>query len=163
MPQSPWLTGLAILINESRATEVVVAGSGYSNPAVFRSTDGGASFNSLDGLPRTTVYALAADPDGDQDLYAATQAGPYRYSSSSGSWQSLLGQTAPLTCYWDVETLRDRVRFATYGRGIWDYFPPVEQPKPRRPGGRRNSSMNRCAHARAAASLTSGSEAAGLA
>jgi photosystem II stability/assembly factor-like uncharacterized protein len=136
MPGSPWLTGLAILVDDRVATEVVVAGSGYSNPAVFRSTDGGASFTAMGaGLPPTTVYALAAGPGRAGDLYAATQAGPYRYDRAAGTWVSLLGLTAPMTSYWDVEALSDRIRFATYGRGIWDYIPTLTT---RRAGGLRH-------------------------
>jgi hypothetical protein len=135
MPGSPWLTGLAVLVGKNVATEVVVAGSGYSNPAVFLSTDGGATFEAMaDGLPPTTVYAITDGPDRGRDLYAATQAGPYRYDSATATWVSLLGLDAPMTSYWDVEAVKDRVRFATYGRGIWDFIPTLTT---RRAGGVR--------------------------
>jgi len=124
VPAPAWLTGLAILVDDQDSLNVVVAGSGYSNPAAYRSLNGGVSFASIGaGLPLTTIYSLAADPDGDQDLYAGSQAGPYRFNSVSGSWVSLLGLVAPLTTYWDVESLTDRVRYGTYGRGLWDYVP----------------------------------------
>ena len=54
--------------------------------------------------------------------FAATRAGPYRFDNDTGVWAGILDLTAPMTTYWDVESLDDRVRFATYGRGIWDYL-----------------------------------------
>lgn len=101
-----------------------VAGNGYSGPAVVRTTDGGRTWEPWSsGLPQTLVEALAFDDPDRQELYAATQAGPFRYDRQTAAWISLLGTKAPLTSYTDVEGIPERgvVRFATYGRGIWDY------------------------------------------
>lgn len=104
-----------------------VAGSGYGNGiSVYRTTDGGATWQPYtDGLPQTVVRALAFDDPVRQTLYAATQAGPFRYDEGSASWVSLLGTQAPLTLYVDVEGVPAEgvVRFATFGRGIWDFTP----------------------------------------
>ena len=125
VPAPQYLTGLAILVDPSDPSTVTVGGSGYSNAPVYRSTDGGQTFWPLrSGLPGTLIYDLAADPLRGPDLYAATENGPYRYDSAGGVWQSLLGDSAPMTVYWSVEPAVDRVRFGTYGRGIWDYVPP---------------------------------------
>jgi hypothetical protein len=124
-PAPHYLTGLAIVVSPSDSMDVWVGGSGYSNPAVFASTDGGQTFAPFaTGLPSTLVYDLATGPLGAGDLYAATESGPYRYDGGAGAWQSLLSDSAPMTIYWSVETALDRVRFGTYGRGIWDYVPP---------------------------------------
>ena len=121
-----YLTGMAVLVDPTDPLNVYLGGSGYGNPSVYRSTDGGLTFAPFNvGLPSTLVFDLAADPLGGGDVYAATESGPYRYSSALGSWQSLLGDRAPMTTYWSVERAHDRVRFGTYGRGIWDYVPPV--------------------------------------
>ncbi len=40
-------------------------------------------------------------------------------------WENLMGRDAPATTYWSVEAVPSagRVRFGTYGRGIWDFAP----------------------------------------
>lgn len=104
----------------------LVAGSGYDGNPVYRTTDGGATWQPhSQGLPRTMGEALAFGDPVRQELYAATQAGPFRYDEASGAWVNLLGTEAPLTTYTDVEGVPAAgiVRFATYGRGIWDYDP----------------------------------------
>jgi photosystem II stability/assembly factor-like uncharacterized protein len=103
------------------------AGSGYPHGiSVYRTTDGGATWEPYaEGLPQTLVRALAFADPGGQELYAATDAGPFRYDETAGAWESLLGTQAPLTLYTDVEGVPAAgvVRFATFGRGIWDYTP----------------------------------------
>jgi photosystem II stability/assembly factor-like uncharacterized protein len=102
-----------------------LSGNGYDDAdSVYRTTDGGRTWQPMSaGLPPTYTAALAFDDPVRQDLYAATDAGPFRYDKPSGRWVSLLGTEAPLTDYTDVEGVPKEgiVRFATYGRGIWDY------------------------------------------
>jgi hypothetical protein len=103
-----------------------VSGSGYDNDSVYRTTDGGKTWKPMSaGLPPTLTSALAFDDPVRLNLYAATEAGPFRYDKPSGKWISLLGTEAPLTHYTDVEGIPQEgiVRFSTYGRGIWDYSP----------------------------------------
>jgi photosystem II stability/assembly factor-like uncharacterized protein len=102
---------------------VYMAGSGYSNPAVYRSSDGGLTFTSMgNGLPNTTVYKLTGLP-GDSVLLAATESGPYAFVPSQSKWYSLVGANTPLQAYWSVEYIPslNTARFGTYGRGIWDF------------------------------------------
>src|SRR5207248_10547843 len=94
--------------------------------AGYRTTDGGATWTPYGtGLPPTLVYGLAFNNSVERKLFAATEAGPFRYDSSSNTWVNLLSTSccAPLTTYWDVEALPGEgvMRFATFGRGIWDY------------------------------------------
>lgn len=104
-----------------------VSGSGYfDGSSVHRTIDGGETWQPhAQGLPPSIVNALAFDDPERQELYAASQAGPFRYDEAAGAWISLLGTDAPLTDYRDVEGIPAEgiVRFATYGRGIWDYDP----------------------------------------
>ena len=86
--------------------------------------DGGVTWSGLaNGLPATTVWALAFD--GQQTLYAATEAGPFVLDASS-TWRSLLGGGAPIGRYFSVEGLpaAKLVRFGTWSRGVWDYVVP---------------------------------------
>lgn len=130
VPDPHYLTGLAIAVDPTAPLRVAVGGSGYSNPAVFRSLDGGVSFTPLEtGQPATLVYGLAWGSESPRNLYAATESGPWRLDAASGTWGSLLQGTAPMTTYWSVEYGDGRMRFGTYGRGIWDYVvcsPPSE-------------------------------------
>jgi photosystem II stability/assembly factor-like uncharacterized protein len=128
-PPSHYFSGSDVIVSPTDAQLAYVGGSGYSNPGVFRTTDGGSTWAPLgDGLPPTQVYALAFGEPG-QTLYAATQAGPFRFNPGTQAWVNLLTTTCcpPLTDYWDVESVPSSgvIRFSTYGRGIWDYDPDL--------------------------------------
>ncbi|MCB0597263.1 MAG: T9SS type A sorting domain-containing protein [Lewinellaceae bacterium] len=123
LPEGHYLYGQAIYPFQSNGQTVVLAGSGYSNPAVYRSADGGRNFQPMsDGLPATLVFDIAGNED-ESLLFAATEAGPYVYIAEQERWHGLSGQCAPAQAYWSVEYLPgERIaRFGTYGRGIWDF------------------------------------------
>ena len=123
-PAQHYFYGNAITVHPDDPLEVAVGGSGYSNAGVVRSTDGGQTWLAEDAdLPATLVYALAYAEDGSGDLYAGTQTGAYRWDRSTGLWSNIMGNDAPTTIYWSVESVNDggTLRFGTYGRGIWDY------------------------------------------
>ncbi|NET30912.1 MAG: T9SS type A sorting domain-containing protein [Cyanothece sp. SIO1E1] len=115
--------GQAIHVSQLNENVVYLGGSGYSNPAVFVSKDGGENFSALsNGLPNTLVLGLAADP-AEQFLFAATEAGPYVYIHEEERWYPLRADCAPNHTYWSVEYVPSlgTARFGTYGRGIWDF------------------------------------------
>ena len=123
VPGGQYLYGAAILPSKTDPETVYFGGSGYSNPAIFVSNDGGATFASMnEGLPPTLVLDLASDNE-ETLLFAATESGPFVYSLSEEKWFSMAGIDAPVQRYWSVEylPLQKRVRFSTYGRGIWDF------------------------------------------
>lgn len=120
-PQAHYFYGTDILVSPTDPLVAYVAGSGYSGPAVYRTEDGGVTWTPMgDGLPQTLVFGLAYDDATSQTLYAAADAGPFRYQD--GGWVSIRGTEAPLTTYWCVESVPELgvVRYGTYGRGIWD-------------------------------------------
>lgn len=129
-PGEHYFYGNAIAVNPSDALEALVGGSGYSTAGVRRTLDGGATWQALaSGLPSTLVYDLAFAGDGSGDVYAATEAGAYRFDRAASQWVNVMGSEAPITLYWSVEAVGDyRMRFGTYGRGIWDY--DYERPPP---------------------------------
>ena len=123
-PDSHYFYGNALAVHPTNELQAFVGGSGYSGAGVWRTTNGGQSWsNAAGGLPSTLVYDLAYAGDDSGDVYAATQAGAFRWTSANGSWENIMGNEAPITWYWSVEAVpaREVMRFGTYGRGIWDY------------------------------------------
>ncbi|UCG58362.1 MAG: hypothetical protein JSU70_02420 [Phycisphaerales bacterium] len=129
-PDGHYFYGSVIVASPVNLGEVFIAGSGYSNPPVYRSMDHGQSFVAYStGLADTLVYDMAITPDGSI-LFAATQIGPYARIIDGGDWVDLASMSGPDQVYWSVEYLpaintgrfwtRETVRFGTYGRGIWD-------------------------------------------
>lgn len=115
--------GASIVACPRQLGRIYIAGSGYGGPSVRVSDDHGASFRDFGvGLPSTLVNKLAISPDGDL-LFAATEVGPYVVATDGGAWQYIGGIRAPDQAYLWVEYLEtvNTVRFATYGRGIWDF------------------------------------------
>ncbi len=119
VPKPKYFYGATIATSPVDEQVVVVGGSGYSNAPVYLSNNGGETFEPISvGLPETLVHDLEFSTDGHR-LYAATEVGAYVYIDSLKSWYNLEG---PDQVYWNVEYLEgiQKVRFATFGRGIWD-------------------------------------------
>ncbi|MDF2456850.1 MAG: Chitinase [Cytophagaceae bacterium] len=115
--------GSAICPSKLQLGTVWIAGSGYSNPGVYKLTNHGQSYQAItNGLPSTMVFDLVANDD-ESLLFAATEVGPYVYVVSADTWYPMNGLNGPDQTYWDVEFISSTqtVRFATYGRGIWDF------------------------------------------
>lgn len=122
-PESHYFYGATIHPSNANLGTVVIGGSGYSNPPVFKTTDNGQTFNSMyNGLPNTLVFDIEGLPD-ESLLFAATEVGPYIYSVEDNLWSEMSALSAPDQTYWTVEYIHEifTARFGTYGRGIWDY------------------------------------------
>ncbi|MBX7243626.1 MAG: hypothetical protein K1X92_17940 [Bacteroidia bacterium] len=128
LPAGHYFYGNAMISSSQVFGRVWVGGSGYSNPGVYVSDNFGATFTAMsDSLPATLVYDLAITPD-ENLIFAATDAGPYVWKKADNRWYYLGGQNAPSETYWSVEYIPaiHTARFATYGRGIWDFvFDPT--------------------------------------
>jgi hypothetical protein len=63
-------------------------------------------------------------PGSNGALVIGTEVGAWR-RDPGGAWYDITAAGAPLTTYWSVEAIpgSDVMRFATYGRGLWDYDP----------------------------------------
>ncbi|HED66283.1 MAG TPA: hypothetical protein ENJ09_12100 [Planctomycetes bacterium] len=123
-PNAHYFYGTALIASRLDADTVWVGGSGYGVPAVYRSTDGGQTFQAWgDGLPSTLVYCLAEAPDGSGVVFAGTELAAWKRGPNDAAWVDITGADAPATTYWSVEALpnENTMRFGTYGRGIWDY------------------------------------------
>ncbi|MEL6945261.1 MAG: MopE-related protein, partial [Bacteroidota bacterium] len=122
-PTESWLTPTSIYASKLTSNLVWFGGSGYSNPGVYKSTNGGQSFSPVsNGLPSTVINELVANTD-ESMLFAATDAGPYVYVVADDMWYNIMGMHAPTQVYQSVEYIGglDIIRFGTYGRGIWDF------------------------------------------
>lgn len=131
-PDPHYFYGNTIAVHPTNADEVVVGGSGYGGMGLRRSTDAGQTWQTeVDGLPNTMVYGVVYPGDGSGDLYAATQAGAYRWDRQTEEWSNIMSNEAPVTLYWSVEAVDDgqTIRFGTYGRGIWDYAITLPEPQ----------------------------------
>ena len=87
------------------------------------SVDSAKTFVPLTGdMPNTMAHELTMDP-AEKFLFAATDAGPYVYSMDLEEWYNMSGISAPLQQYISCEFIPSThtVRFATWGRGIWDF------------------------------------------
>ncbi len=125
-PGAHYFYGTTIAPSVRDLDEVWIAGAGYSTAPVKHSSDRGLTWQDRSvGLPSTLVYGLCEGPDRSGRMYAASETGAWEYDPTTGSWNDLLGITAPLTLYWSVEAVpsQNLIRFGTYGRGIWDYAP----------------------------------------
>lgn len=121
-PTTNWLYTACILPSDNDPDVLWLSGSGYDNPAVFKSTDGGVTWEPMSlGLPNTLVQKVAANPAEDR-LFAATTVGPFVYVEETGEWYPIIGEDTPLQWYTSVEFVdTDTIaRFGTFGRGVWD-------------------------------------------
>lgn len=141
----PWyLYGSSIYSSRLTPNLVWFAGSGYSNPPVYVSSNGGQTFTpASNGLPPTLVYQIVANPT-ETMLFAATEAGPYVYIMAKNQWFPMLGANNPLQTYDCVEYIdaTNTVRFGTYARGIWDFV--VTNAAPSTPSITYSGSVNLC-------------------
>ena len=122
-PENHYFYGASIQPSAIDLGKVYIAGSGYSNAGVYISSDNGESFTALDqGLPQTMIYDIAPTL-GDEFIFAATELGPYIYTTETNQWTQLAAGVAPDQIYWTVEFVDElkTARFGTYGRGIWDF------------------------------------------
>lgn len=122
-PSGHYFYGSSIVCSPTVNGRVYIAGSGYSNPPVYISNDYGQTFSPMsDSLPATLVYDIDINPEGNV-LFAATEVGPYAFVHSLNRWEDIAGVYAPDQTYWSVEYVPhlQTARFATYGRGIWDF------------------------------------------
>ena len=123
-PEEIWIIGTCILPSNTNANRIFLGGSGYSNPGVYKSDNGGATFSPMsNGLPNTLVYDLDANED-ESLIFAGTELGPYVFITAENRWYPLIGQNAPMQIYNSVEYIasENMVRFGTYGRGAWDFL-----------------------------------------
>lgn len=122
--------GATIYPSQTTLGVVYCGGSGYSNPPAYRTTNNGTTFTAItNGIPSTLIFELKGNFN-DSLIFAATEVGPYVYVVSENTWYNIQGVGAPNQTYWSVDYVpaTNTARFATYGRGIWDFA--IASPSP---------------------------------
>ncbi|MFN3307284.1 MAG: hypothetical protein ACK42Z_08895, partial [Candidatus Kapaibacteriota bacterium] len=122
-PKGHYFYGNKIVASHLNLGRIIIAGSGYSTPGVLISNDTGKTFQPLGtNIPSTLFYDIELNAD-ESLLFAATEIGPFIYHFYEKKWYFLGSGNCPDNIFWDVEYLPslNTVRYATYGRGIWDF------------------------------------------
>jgi len=122
-PSPNYLYAAGLVVSRQNPGTVVLSGSGYDNPPVFRSTDGGETWAPwAEGLPPTVVYSVTELRDGTGRIVAGTETSAWIRSPDDPAWVNVSATDAPLTPYFSAEVLgtENTVRFSTFGRGLWD-------------------------------------------
>jgi photosystem II stability/assembly factor-like uncharacterized protein len=85
----PRLTRVRSIIFGPGSSSIIYAG--LEEGGIFRSPDGGRTFEPLNHAVHTDIHCVAADPDQPMRLYATTGRGCYRSDDRGASWNYLKG------------------------------------------------------------------------
>ncbi|MEZ5964820.1 MAG: hypothetical protein R3F56_13325 [Planctomycetota bacterium] len=114
-----------VTVDPTDATRVYVAFGGFAADNLWRSTDGGQTWQVRVGtaplaLPPAPVYGLAVHPDDGDVLYAATEVGLFTSDDGGAHWQASNEGPANVVCE-EVTFMHAsrRLLLATLGRGLW--------------------------------------------
>lgn len=124
-----------IAIHPKQPNTVFAALAGFNVAHVWRSDDGGATWQTSDaGLPDVPTNSLLLDPDQPSQMYVGNDLGVWHSTDGGQSW-SLYSATAPqamLAMHLSAAPGR-KLRVATYGLGVWqtDMAPIVSAAEPR--------------------------------
>lgn len=122
-PNGHYFYGSSIIASTKSLGTLYIAGDGYNGAGVYKSTNHGSSFTPVtNGLPSTMVFDLAYNAD-ESMVFAATEVGAYVYIVANNTWYPMIGSSGTDQIFWDIDFISstNTVRFATYGRGIWDF------------------------------------------
>ena len=122
-PGTHYFYGASIVPSAKNPQLLFIGGSGYSASPIYRSDDNGETFTTFSvGFPNTLVFDMVLNDD-ETLLFAATEIGPYVCDLETEQWYDLTANGVPEQAYWSVEWVNNFARFASYGRGIWDFTP----------------------------------------
>ncbi len=125
-PRDGWVTSVAF---DARDANVLYATYGnFGGAHVWRSTNGGAAWQSIDGsgstgVPDIPVHSLVVDPDDSQRLYIGTDLGVMVSIDGGRTWMTEETGFGPAVTMW-LSLIRtpagQKQLFAfTHGRGAW--------------------------------------------
>jgi PKD repeat protein/photosystem II stability/assembly factor-like uncharacterized protein len=122
LPSTGWLSDL-----EADPTDPDIVYMTKNNK-VYKSYDRGIAWTDISGsLPNIYISSIVYYTRGPEALYVGTDAGIYYKDESMDDWIlysggfPIAGRVTELEIYYDsVDMGEDRIRAATYGRGLWE-------------------------------------------
>lgn len=112
-----------LCVDPSDPRTVYLAGAAFGVAQVRRSTDAGATWESLDAdLPDIPVHVIGVSRSPALTIYAGTDQGVYVSRDAAASWRRL-GDGLPNAPVTDllVQPERGRLLAGTMGRGVWTF------------------------------------------
>jgi hypothetical protein len=106
--------------NDARLVYVSVANFGHGH--IFRSKDGGDTWDDIDKgqLPDVPHHVVLIRPDELSKVYVGNDAGVFVFDTKSGAWSNLTNNLPNAMVIDLVYHAKDKTLFAaTYGRSIW--------------------------------------------
>lgn len=127
--QPSWPSGniTSIHIDRTDSKRVYLGFSGYSEgypgPRMSVTSDGGITWAAIQGLPGTSIFAIAQHPTIPQWLYAGTAVGLFASEDNGVTWSTSNYGPANVQVrdlYWYSESgTSAELLVATFGRGVW--------------------------------------------
>ncbi len=116
-----------ITIKSTDPNTVWVTLSHYNSYSVYKTTNGGTSWSNFStGLPSIPIYSIVQDTTVSTSdiLYVGTQLGVY-FKDGTNNWQEYNPsmpkvKIGELEIYYDSNPQSNKLRAATYGRGLWE-------------------------------------------
>jgi hypothetical protein len=125
-----------IAISNTDANKVYVGFGSFNSGSVYKSLDGGSTWNNASGsgatgLPASPIHGLCVDPLNSDHVFAGTEVGLYESTDGGATWST--SAAGPNNSCIDevnyVQGTTDKVLIATHGRGSWVYTPQAALPK----------------------------------
>jgi hypothetical protein len=118
----------AIAVSPINPTKVYLTTTSTSSH-VRMSTNAGATFTAINtGLPAVAARAITIDDNTDETVYVGLNSGVYSRDNINSTWV-VVGTGLPLAQVndLDIQQSSNKLRVATYGRGMWeiDITPPA--------------------------------------
>lgn len=101
---------------------IYVTLSGFNTDHVFKSTDGGENWTSIDnGLPNVPTNSIVVDPEFPQGLYIGNDIGVYFSPDGGDNWELYSGDLpdAIMVIHLSLSESNRKLRVATHGNGVY--------------------------------------------
>ncbi len=119
----PWLYMTSIAISNNDPNHVWITFSGYSQGyKIYGTNDGGATWYNYSGnLPNIPVNCIIYQNNSYDGLYIGTDIGIFYKDNNLANWQPFFnGLPNVIVDELEIHYPTNKIRAATYGRGIWE-------------------------------------------
>ena len=118
----PGRTITRLRVSPSDADTVYAAAANLNNSHIFRSRDGGDTWEDIDGgqLPRVAHHGIAISSEDPDHVFVCSDAGVHSSEDGGDTWQDLTGNLPNAKVIDIVYHRADKtLTAATYGRSLW--------------------------------------------